>query len=401
MLVKWIKRLLLLAVGVAIVFAGSIMIKPKPVAVDMVSIKRGLIETIISEEGKTRVRDVYRISTPISGKLERLTVDEGDMLEKGQRIARIRATDAPIRDVRTRREMVAASKAARASVQLARAELSKVMAAQRFAVSELERAKRLSRSRTISKRAMQKAELELSLKNAQVEEAKANLELARRQYETATVRQSLPGNIPQTNLEDQCCVGVITPVSGTVLKLLKESEQVVHAGTLLVDVGDLRKQEIVVDLLSEDAVTIEPGTQARITGWGGKGVLAAKVRRIDPAAFTKVSALGIEEQRVNVVLDITDNPDRWKKLGHSFRVTVNIITSSHNDALRVPLGALFRKGDQWAVYKNVDGIARYTAIKLGTMSQEFAEVTDGLAEGAQVIIYPSDRIKDGVAVIKR
>ena len=167
------------------------------------------------------------------------------------------------------------------------------------------------------------------------------------------------------------------------------------------DVGNLKELEIVVDLLSADAVGIAPGALARIEDWGGKGALNARLRRKDPAGFTKVSALGIEEQRVNAVFDITDPPERWQKLGHSFRVTVRIITSFKKDALRVPLGALFRKGDQWAVYKENNGNAVLTPVTLGKFSLTFAEVLGGLDEGTKIIVYPNDQIQDGTPVVER
>ena len=194
---------------------------------------------------------------------------------------------------------------------------------------------------------------------------------------------------------------VRAPVSGRVLKILRESQQVVESGEPLLEIGDPRDLEIVVDLLSTDAVKIETGAEARIEAWGGGVDLRARVRRIDPAGFTKVSALGIEEQRVNTILDIADPPEKWTALGHDFRVFVRITVWSSESSLRVPLGALFRKGRDWAVFKVEDGRARLALVKIGHRNAEMAEVQDGLAAGDRVVLHPSDRIADGVRIARR
>ncbi len=389
----------LIAAGLA---GGALyMLKPQPVPVDIVTLSRGEIETTIDEEGQSRVKDIYRISAPIAGKLERLAAEAGDAVAKGERLARIRPVDPPIRDMRTRRELAAATKIAKAGVQLARAEVAKARSDRDFSIADLKRAERLAASKTISDRALQQARLAVEMKNAQMAEAEANLEFRQREQESAQARELLPTQISHLQMEDQCCVAVVAPIKGTVLKVLTESEQVVQAGTPLLDIGDLADQEIVVDILSSDAVKITPGTRARIEDWGGEGVLNARVRRNSPAGFTKVSALGIEEQRVKLVLDLTDPREKWRKLGHGYRVNVKIITSRTENAIRVPLGALFRQGNDWAVYVLKDGKAVQTLLQLGRFSPKFAEVTAGLDEGAKVVVYPNDRISDGVLIVDR
>jgi len=401
MVTKWLKRIALVVLGVAVVSGAYTMIRPQPVSVDMVIITRGDIETTIDEEGETRVKDIYRVSAPIAGKLERLDVQIGTEVAKGQRFARIRPVDPPIRDIRTRRELSAATKAAQAYVDLAQAEIDKARSALKFSKAELKRALLLTQSRTISARALQQAELDVAVKTAQLAEAQASLEFRRRELESARARELQPIHLSRSQIEDQCCIAVVAPVSGTILKLLSESERVVPAGAPLIDMGNLRDLEIVVDLLSADAVAITPGSIARIEGWGGATPLNARVRRIDPAGFTKVSALGIEEQRVNVVLDFMDPPQRWLKLGHSFRIIVRLIKSHKKNVLRVPISALFRTADQWSVYVEDKGVAVLRPIELGNFSLTFAEVLSGLEEGAKVIVYPSDRIEKGVQVVER
>jgi len=401
MITKWLKRISIVMLVFVVLFAAYYMIKPRPVLVDMVVIARGDIETTIDEEGETRVKDIYRVSAPVAGKLERLDVRIGTRMAKGQRFARIRPVDPPIRDIRTRRELSAATKAAQAYVDLAQAEIDKARSALKFSKAELERALALTRSQTISARTLQQAELDVAVKTAQLAEAVASLEFRRREMESARARELQPIHISRTQVEDQCCVAVVAPVSGTILRLLSESERVVQAGTPLVEIGNLKNLEIVVDLLSADAVAITSGSLARIEGWGGAAPLNARVRRIDPAGFTKVSALGIEEQRVNVILDFTDPPQRWLKLGHSYRIIVRLITSYKKNVLSVPISALFRTANQWSVYAEDKGVAKLRPIELGTFSLTFAEVLSGLEEGVKVIVYPSDKIENNVPVVER
>jgi HlyD family secretion protein len=195
-------------------------------------------------------------------------------------------------------------------------------------------------------------------------------------------------------------VSVLAPSDGTVLNLLSESEQVVLSGGPLLEIGDPANLEIVVHLLSSDAVGVGPGALARVDGWGGPP-LEARLRRIDPSAYTKVSALGIEEQRVDAVFDITDPRDRWQRLGHEFRVMIHIPTWASEDALRLPLGALFRRGDAWNLFRVVDGKAVLTPVTLGHRNTRHAEVLDGVAAGDVVVLHPSDRVLDGVPVEAR
>ncbi len=374
---------------------------PQPVAVDLASVDRGKLEVTIDEEGETQVKEIYRISAPITGKLERVDIEVGDRVLAGQRIARVRPVDPPIRDMRSRLEMSAASKAAAAAILLAEAQIRQAESDLKFAKSDLARAQILAGKGVISGRAREEAELNVSVKQAEVRKTEAGLELRRREFESARMRELEPNQMQSQGAEDQCCIAITTPSSGVVLKVLIESEQVVQAGTTLIETGDPHDLEIVVDLLSSDAVGISPGTPARIEDWGGDGFLEASVRRIDPAAFTKVSALGIEEQRVNVVLDFTSPPERWSQLGHAFKVTVHIIRSDQNDVLRIPLGALFRHDQDWAIYTIQDGRAKLTTVKLGKFSLTHAEAVEGVSQGDLVVMFPSDKVSDSITIKQR
>jgi HlyD family secretion protein len=380
---------------------GYFFLAPQPVAVDLAAVDRGKLEVTIDEEGETQVKEVYRISAPITGKLERIDIEVGNSVHKGQRIARVRPVDPPMRDMRSRLEMSATSKAAGAAVLLAEAQVRQAESDLKFARSDLARARTLADKGVISGRAREEAELKLSVKQAEVRKAEAGLELRRSQFESARMRELGPSQMQLQSTEDQCCISITAPSSGVVLKVLTESEQVVQAGTTLIETGDPHDLEIVVDLLSSDAVGVSAGTMARIEDWGGDAFLDARVRRIDPAAFTKVSALGIEEQRVNVVLDFLSPPEKWRELGHAFKVTVRIIKSDQNDALRIPLGALFRRDQDWMVYTNRDGTSKLTTVKLGKFSLTHAEAITGVAQGDQVVMFPSDKVADGIAIRKR
>lgn len=389
----------LIAVGVASLV--YVFFAPQPVSVDLANVDRGELEVTVDEEGETRVRDIYRISAPITGKLERVDIEVGDRVLAGQRVARVRPVDPPIRDIRSRLEMSATTKAAGAAVLLAEAQVRQAESDLKFARSDLARAKTLAEKGVISSRAREEAELNLSVKQAEVRKAEAGLELRRREFQSARMRELEPNQMQSQGAEDQCCVAITAPSGGVVLKVHTESEQVVQAGTTLIETGDPRDLEIVVDLLSSDAVGVSPDTPARIEDWGGEGILQAKVRRIDPAAFTKVSALGIEEQRVNVVLDFVSAPEKWSDLGHAFKVTVRIITSDQDDVLRIPLGALFRRDQDWAVYTSRDGRTALTTVKLGRFSLTHAEVLSGVTQGEVVVLFPSDQITDDTPVKQR
>ena len=290
----------------------------------------------------------------------------------------------------------AAVDAARAAVTLAEAQVMSAETNIRVKQADLERAKALANNATISVSAFEKISADVETAEAHLKEMQAALDL--RKSELASAEARLIG--PEAGATSEEAVNVLAPSDGTVLNLLSESEQVVLSGGPLLEIGDPANLEVVVHLLSSDAVVVPPAAPARIDGWGGPA-LAARLRRIDPSAYTKVSALGIEEQRVDAVFDITDPYDRWQRLGHEFRVMVHIPTWTSEDALRLPLGALFRRGDTWSVFRVIDGKAVLTPVGLGHRNSRHAEVLDGLAAGDVVVLHPSDRVTDGVAIEAR
>ena len=395
-----IKRAALIGFGLLLLMGFVYALLPNPVLVDVANVSRGTLEVTVDEEGETRIREIYTVSAPIGGKVRRSPREVGDTVVKDETIVSvIQPTDPAFLDVRRRRELEAAVAAAQAAVSHAKTHIVRAEAELKFAKSEKTRATSLAGRGTVSQRTLEKASMEVDVREAAVDEAKADLELRERELESAKAR--LIG--PQTQTvasqdDDDCCVEVKAPENGRVLKILAESEQVVRPGAPLLEIGDLQNLEIVTDLLSTDAVKVTKGAPARIEGWGRSESLEARVRRIDPAGFTKVSALGIEEQRVNTVLDIIDVKSKWRDLGHDFRVFVRITVWKSDSALRVPLSALFRSGNDWAVFKAVDGEARLTSVQIGQRNTDFAEVLGGLEVGDQVILHPSDRLTDGSGI---
>ncbi len=368
---------------------------PRPLAVETAQIGRQTIEVHVAEEGKGRIREVYTVSTPIAGTVRRLNLHAGDdVVAEKTVIAAILPSPPSLLDARTRQIAEAAVRAAEAGVALASAQLDQAGAQRDFAKAEAERAKVLLDREAISARGRDKAQLDFLAAEAAVQSAQASLDLRQRELESA--RAALIED-DAAEVPARCCAEVRAPINGRVLRVMSESEQVVPAGTPLVELGDPSDLEIVVDLLSADAVRVRPGAAAAVDGWGGSP-LAARVRKVDPSAFTRVSALGIEEQRVTVLLDLLGDPLSWKNMGDGYRVTARITVWQGRGLLAVPVGALFRSGPDWAVYLARDGRAKFQRIVIGERNDSFAEVRSGLEAGDTVILHPSDAIAEGVAI---
>lgn len=401
MLMTWRRRIGLATVAVVIVAGLWLAFRPPPVPADMVTIGSGDVVVTVDAEGVTRISEIYEVSAPISGRLMRSALEVGDVVQEGQTVAAIRPTPPEFLNVRDRSAAQARLRAATAAKDLAEAEVRRARAELDFARSDLARAERLSETQTVSARDLDRARLEAATKDAAVLSAEANLAVRREEVESARavlIEPDSPDAHPGTG---DCCVNVVAPEDGRVLAILHKSETVVAAGTPLVRLGDATQLEIVVDLLSSDAVRVSIGDVAAIDRWGGGEPLAATVTRIEPTGFTKVSALGIEEQRVRVVLDFTAPRGAWSALGHDYRVFARIRTDIASDVVSVPVSALFRVGSDWAVFAVQDGQARLRSVTIGLRNTEVAEVDSGLMPGDSVIVHPSDRIADGVAVVSR
>jgi HlyD family secretion protein len=385
-----------LAVAVTLVYAFW----PRPVPVDMATVERGDLTVHIDAEGETRVRDVYVVSAPIAGRMLRIERKAGDVVTAGKTLlARIQPSAPTFLDARSRRQAEAEVKAAEAAMLLARAERDRAAAELDYADAELERARALSSRGNISASNLDRAEMEVKTRRAALATAGAQLEV--RRFELETARAALIEPAARLDEIGTCCVDLPAPIDGSVLRILTESEGVVQAGTPLVEIGDPRDLEIVVDLLSSDAVKVAPGAAVLIGGWGGGQDLKGTVRRVEPFGFTKTSALGIDEQRVNVIIDFDGDPEQRAKLGHGFRVDTRIEIWRGEGLLTLPVSALFREGDTWAVFAVRDARAVLTPVDIGQRNGRRAEVLNGLQAGDRVILHPSDRIDDGIAVEAR
>jgi HlyD family secretion protein len=389
----WGSLLALLAAGIAYA------LRPQPIQVDLAVAEIGLLRVTLDEEGETRVRDVYTLHAPLRGQLQRITAEVGDVVKAGEtQLAQIEPAPPAFLDVRTEAELQAAVEAARAAHNLAAAELNKAKADLTFAEGERARARQLIERRTISQRTLEDAERSYNVAQANLATAEAALKV--REHELHQARSRLLSRQEIRSLREDCeCMPVTAPVSGVVLQVMRRSEGVVEAGTPLLDIGNPADLEIVVNFLSEDAVRIRPGQRAIITDWGGED-LNAVVRRIEPFGQTQVSALGIEEQRVDVILDFADPTESWRSLGHGYRVDVQVILFE-GEVLNLPLGALFRQGEEWAVFVAAEGRARLRPVAVSQRNSLAVEIREGLVPGERVILYPSDRIKDGAAIVER
>lgn len=406
---NWLKRVgwvgAMAAAAVVVVWFAW----PRPIPVDTAQAARGSMAVTVDEEARTRVRHIYTVSAPVAGKVLRISRPDahdgislhvGDEVVEGRTIVAVMQPVSPgLLDVRSRAELEAALVAANAVVTLAEAEIRRIDAAVSFARAELARAEGLAHSNTIPARDLEKARFDLETIEAQLATAKAQLEVRRREQAVASARLlELSGTVADNNQD--CCVKISAPESGRVLKIVQEDEAVVQAGAPLVQIGDPRDLEIVADFLSTEAVQIRSGAAVTIDGWGGP-TLRGRVMRVDPAGFAKVSALGIEEQRVGTVINLVDPPESWERLGHDFRVIVHVAIWESKDALTIPASALFRQGDDWAVFAVKDGRAHATVVRTGQRNSRLVEVLSGLSPGDQVVLHPSDRVAEGTAVAER
>jgi HlyD family secretion protein len=367
---------------------------PRPVDVEAGEIALRTIEVAIEEEGEARIREVFTVSANAGGKLHRISLHAGDDVRANETVVALIGPAAPaLLDARQRAVAEAAAAAAEASIQLAHALLAQAEASLEFKTSEADRSRLLYQKSAISRRQLDSVILEQKTALAALDSARANLAVRERELESARAMLSSD----ETGGVDRCCVELVAPVSGKVLRVLTEDEQVVLPATPILEIGDPANMEIVVDILSRDAVRVHEGRDALITGWGGPPI-PAKVERVEPSAVTRVSALGIDEQRVEVILALAGDDTARKLLGHGFRVIARIVTWRGEEVLSIPVGALFRDGSDWATFVIRDGRARLQILQIGERNEAFAQVLSGLENGDRVILHPDDRIADGIPV---
>jgi HlyD family secretion protein len=369
---------------------------PQAVSVDLGDVTQSALQVTIDEEGETRVRRRFIVSAPVTARVLRIELEPGDPVVRDQTvIAELRPETPALLDARSRQEAEAAAGSARATLGRTRAEVERARADLARLERELARERDLDESGLTTRQAVDLREADVhaareTLRAAEFASASAAADLARAE---ARLQTSADGT--------GRLLTVTAPVDGVVLRRMRESEGLVPAGEPLVEIGDPGDLEIVADLLSTDAVRVQPGAAVVVDQWGGDRVLRARVRRIEPSGFTKISALGVEEQRVNVILDLEDPTDAWARLGDGYRVEVRVIVWEASDAVTVPTSALFRHGDDWAVFVVDAGRAWLTRVGIGQRSQTHAEVTAGLSPGQRVVLHPSDTLTDGARVTQR
>jgi HlyD family secretion protein len=385
------------AIGISVMVV--IAFPPRPIAVDVTEVEHGRLTVAVRDEARTRVRDVYDMTAPIAGQLLRPQHRAGDRVSAGDVIARILPGDPPFLDSRAEAEARAALRSAEAALAAARTEADRAAAELDNQRIEAERIATLFGRELVSREAYDRSRLALNVTEAAASAATENVRVREAALDAARVRLVQPGHRDGAGTT----VDVRAPVSGSVLRVTQESEGVVTAGSLLLTLGDAADLEIVAELLSTDAVQIAPGAQVRIENWGGRDTapLAGRVRRVEPFGFLKVSALGVEEQRVNVIIDFIDPPQQWASLGHGFRVEVAVVTWEEEDVVQLPVAALFRSGGGWAVFRVEDGHAVLTQVEIGRDNGRQAEILGGIAPGTTIVLYPGEQVSDGTPVRPR
>ena len=395
----WKRRLSWLVVLVIIAATLGYSFRPQPRLVDIAAATRGPMQVTVEQEGKTRVVDRFVVSAPVAGTACRVDLDVGDYVARQQPLVTIKPLQSQALDPRSRAEAEARVAAAKAALSAAEQAAHSARADASFAAKELARLQPLAKQGHVGANEFDAAATNARRSKANMQSAEFAVDVARHELTAAQTTLKYTGADGQNASSDT--VEVFAPVSGRVLKIQQECEGVVSAGQPLLEIGDTRSLEIETDVLSADAVRIQPGMIVRYDRWGGDEALRGLVRRVEPVGFTKVSALGVEEQRVLVISDITSEAESWQTLGDGYRVESIFVLWEGQDILQIPASALFRFDDQWAVFVVEQGRAGRRVVSVGQRNGLFAQILDGLREGEEVITHPDDAIEDGVAVKSR
>jgi len=387
----------LLAAVILVASVGVVLaLRPRPVPIDAGRTSRGPLQVVVEESGKTRVKDRYVVSTPVAGSLSRLVLEPGDTVKEGDVLGEIAPALSPLLDQRTRAEGEARLGAALSAQGQARAQVARAAAAGALANQELARIGRLVQTGSMARQPFEQAEFEARMRTEEHASAVFAGKVAAEEVRIARVALGRGDGAARDRHVD-----VVAPTSGRVLRVFQKSAGVVPAGTPLMEVGDPAALEVVVDLLTTVAVQVKPGTEVTIQDWGGEGSLEGRVRLIEPSGFTRPSALGVDEQRVNAVIAITAPRTRWAALGDGYRVETRLVLWRGETVVRAPQGAVFRHGDGWAAFRIDDGKAVLVPVQLGHRGESEVEIVSGLSPDMVVAVHPGDRVKTGVRVEAR
>jgi HlyD family secretion protein len=390
----WRRRLPLFgaAILVALIIVG---LWPRPVPVEAGTVTRGPLVVTVDEQGMTRVKNRYVISAPVAGQLRRIDWKAGAVVDAGKTVlAELETSGADLLDARSLAQAEARVRGAEAAKQAADAQRLRADLAAKLAVAELDRANQLRERQVLSAQEFDTAKMRADAAAQEARAATFSLQVADFEWQQARA-VLLRGQSSGANLEP---LVITSPVSGRILRVFQESTRVVPAGFALLEVGDPTDLEVRIEVLSRDAVAVRPGARVILEQWGGPEPLTARVRLAEPSAFTKISALGVEEQRVYVIADFTDPVEKRPTLGDSYRVEARIVVWENSAALRAPAGALFQRGTEWRTFVIEGGHAHLRTVQVGRSNGVTTEILDGLREGQQVVVYPGDKVVDGASV---
>ncbi|MAR91806.1 MAG: efflux RND transporter periplasmic adaptor subunit [Pseudomonadota bacterium] len=395
---NWKRQFTWIAVLVVIVVALGYGFRPQPRLVDIATATRAPMQVTIEDEGKTRVIDHYIITAQVAGTTCRIDLNVGDKVAKHQVLVNINPLPSQALDPRAQAQAQAKVAAAKAALNAAQQNVGAARAEADLATKELQRLEPLAKQGHIAADQLDQAQAYKRSSDAALRSALFAVDVAKYELEAAQTALQYTGD---SSFKVSDTVPVRAPIDGKILKLQHECEGVVARGEPLLEIGDTRSLEIATDVLSADAVQIQPGMEVVYERWGGEQPLSGQVLRVEPVGFTKVSALGVEEQRVLVISGITSDPQLWQTLGDGYRVESKFILWQQPDVLQVPLSALFRSGDQWALFVIESGRAKKRTVTVGQRNGLSAQILAGLAEGDRVITHPDDSIEDGVRVKRR
>lgn len=380
----------------ALAGVSLLSLRRAPIPVELATVARGTVQQTMDEDGRTRLRERYVVAAPLGGTLPRIALKEGNAGQTGQILAVLAPNPSTLLDPRTRSELEQRLAAAQSTQLRMTALVARAEAQLQQSQADLERTRKLAAGKVVSRSQLEHDELTATVNTRLLDVAWFEQHTAAHEVEQARAALAASRAMAEPSMSD--LFDVRAPVAGTVLRVLQKSEAPVSIGTPLLEIGDLHDLEVVVDVLSSDAFVIHPGTQVRIEQWGGEAPLHARVQRIEPAAFTKVSALRVEEQRVNVVIEITAAVAEQARLGEGYRVDARILVGSVDNAVVVPTSALFRDGGGWAVFVDAVGVAHKRGVQARLRGSEQAAISSGLQPGERVILFPGDAITDGTQV---